>query len=132
MGYNLHITRGPWYSDHAGKIQPEEWLRIAANSPEFTPEGQEATDAKDRLLKGQDLHNIDYDIVYFLTTIDDTVYTFCFWDNSICVKGAATDPNAVRKMIEIADQLGARVQGDEGEYYSIKDDSISTTLSEIA
>lgn len=122
MGYNLHITRGDWLSDHAGKLSFEEWLSLAAKDPELIPDGEAAVEAKTRAIRNQDTSELKSKTARFIWGHD--AYTFYHFNNSVRVKGAATNLDVLRKMLQIAEQLGARVQGDEGEYYQIKDDNI--------
>ncbi|HYH67660.1 MAG TPA: hypothetical protein VD866_23385 [Urbifossiella sp.] len=99
MGYDLHVTRAAhWTESEAHPITRDEWLAYIRSDPELTP----------------DPENGD---------------TFVLWTGAGCKpapwfdwwRGAVTTKNprraTVTKMLQLASYFGARVQGDEGEFY---------------
>ena len=104
MGYDLHITRAEFWAENNGdRITEEEWLRVIerdnelaideANGPLFAVWGEETADYSPWLN----------------------------WsDGNIFAKNP--DKNTLAKMLQVADTLGATVQGDDGETYSNLDD----------
>lgn len=95
MGYDLHITRAEDWCENAGfEITPEEWLDYVANDPELHILGE----------------NGDYFAEWgandWLDWSEGNIYT--------------KNPRSalIKKMVEIAEELDAVVQGDDGEVYS--------------
>jgi hypothetical protein len=96
MGYDLHITRKANRSDDEGdSITPEEWLAVLDSDSELS----RATDTGDDTLAG--------------AWKGDSL--FWFHDGEITCKNP--DEPIIRKMVAIAQRLGANVQGDDGEVY---------------
>lgn len=99
MGYDFHVTRAEhWSSNEDQEILAGEWLDLVGSDPELVPAPE----------NGQ----------YFVIWRGTTKYpeTWFNWDSgSITTKNP--DKATLRKMLEIATRLSARVQGDEGEMY---------------
>lgn len=98
-GYDLHVTRKDhWASDVGPKISFEEWVEYVRT---------------DRQLM-RDSENSEFD---FIVTLPNE--TFPLWYNTRTGEIFTKNPSekAVRKLIEIAEKLKAKVQGDEGELY---------------
>jgi hypothetical protein len=96
MGYDLHITRKEnWSDDDGAPITPDAWLAVLDADPELS----RATDAGDDTLAG----------AWNGRTL------FWFDDGEITCKNP--DEPVIRKMVAIAQRLGANVQGDDGERY---------------
>ena len=101
MGYDLHITRAKFHATNEGhEIPAEEWLRYIESDPELklVPES------------GQ----------YFAQWSGKSKYPDPWFDwfmGNIDTKNP--DKAIVGKMLQIAERLGggARVQGDDGEFY---------------
>ena len=106
MGYDLHITRADDWGDNVGhQITADEWLQLVAEDPE--------------------LRLADYNGPYFALWSGRSKYPDPWLDwlaGNIYSKNP--DKALVQKMLQIAIRLGARVQGDDGEFY--------TDVSEIA
>ena len=99
MGYDLHITRADSWSENAtARITAEEWLALVDADPELSlvPENGPYFASWSGPSK---------DIDPWLDWSDGNVYT------------KAPDSALLRKMVQLADRLHARVQGDEGEFY---------------
>jgi hypothetical protein len=99
MGYDLHITRAKDWPDNAGsEITAEEWLAHVDSDPELKLAG--------------------YNGPYFALWSGRSSYPepwFDWFDGNIKTK--SPDPPLIQKALQIADRLGARVQGDDGEVY---------------
>ena len=100
MGYDIHITRAPHHhaENEGHAISPDEWLAYIKSDPELRLAG--------------------YNGDYFVLWAGPSKYPDPWFDwshGNISTKNP--DPAIVRKAIEIAATLGARVQGDDGEIY---------------
>jgi hypothetical protein len=101
-GYDAHITRRADWSDNAGpRISFLEWQNYVQSDPQ---------------VKADPL-NTKND---FIVTLPGE--SFPLWFNPELGEVYTKDPSpkALKKMIAIATQLHARVQGDDGEFYPPK------------
>jgi len=125
MGYDLRITRRrfPWdFFDLArgcayvpdGEITRREWIDHFLADPEFSYEGDPAElTSFDGLPPDAPLRNW----VFWKAHLIDNVHPpFCWRAGDIAVKNP--DETIIAKMHAVATALGARVQGDEGEFYN--------------
>ncbi len=115
MGYDVHITRRtPWWADEGERITTQEWsAAVAADSDlemvqvaRASPRGEDAV--------------LEYRHAWLAQMVShpelDTAGAWLDWrDGRIVVKNP--DELLLEKMREIASVLGARVQGDDDEYY---------------
>jgi len=100
MGYDLHITRAKWHFENQGQwITADEWLEYIASDPE--------------------LHLAGYNGAYFALWSGKSEYPdpWLDWFNGN-VYSKIPDDAIVDKMVAIAKQLRAKVQGDDGEVYT--------------
>ena len=99
MGYDLHITRAEFHATNEGcEITADEWMRYVASDLEL----------RRSLNRGE----------YFVTWSGRSKYPDPWLDwfgGNIYTKNP--DKAIVEKMLQIAQRLGARVQGDDGEFY---------------
>jgi hypothetical protein len=102
MGYDIHITRARSWLENAGmEIRAEEWLKVVAEDPE--------------------LHLAGFNGPYFALwkSLPEDWDGSTGWLNwrkgNIYAKGASE--SLIGKMLDIANRLGARVQGDDMEIY---------------
>ena len=100
MGYDIHITRADdWTeSDSAGQITGDEWLAYVERDPELKLAG--------------------YNGPYFALWLGESQRLepwFSWAHGEVMTKNP--DSSLVTKAIAIAQALGARVQGDDGEIY---------------
>jgi hypothetical protein len=100
MGYDLHITRKEFWADDEGPvISLDEWRAYVETDPEVA----------------QDPDNGPGDFLY----IDHPAAPHpLWWGNGGEVYTKNPDKAAVRKLIQTARSLNARVVGDDGEAYS--------------
>jgi hypothetical protein len=105
MGYYLHIHRADeWYDSSARPIPAEEWLTVVASDPELRLDP----------VRGP----------YFALwpgPCRDPGGTWFNWAGGR-VFTKSPDRATVAKMLEVARRLGARVQGDHGEFYNRPED----------
>ena len=101
MGYEFHITRASdWTESDRRPITAEEWLAAVAGDPELRIDEQ----------------NGPYFAVWSGPCSYDGGGWFDWSDGRISTKNP--DQAILGKMLRLASQLGAVVQGDEGEVYS--------------
>jgi hypothetical protein len=99
MGYDLHITRRKRWSDRGRDITADEWLTYVGGDPE---------------LSLQPSHSPYFAI---WRGASQTEQPYLDWaDGHVYAK--YPDPPLISKMVAIAQQFGATVQGDDGEIYS--------------
>jgi hypothetical protein len=100
MGYDLHITRAESWADNEGAaITADEWLAAVRADPELTPAPENGP--------------------YFVRWSGPSRYPDPWLDwSGGNVYTKYPDSALLRKMVRLAQQLGARVQGDDGELYT--------------
>jgi hypothetical protein len=100
VGYDLHITRAAnWAENEGAEITADEWLAVVRNDPELS------------LVPENGLYFAQW------TGASKHPEPWLDWFNGN-VYTKAPDSATLRKMVQIAQRLEARVQGDEGELYS--------------
>lgn len=115
MGYDLHISRRADWVDDGSDITVAEWLAYLDASPDMRLDGyaEAVTDAGDTVRvespglavwTGYSKHGLGGNQARFLHS-----------GGQIIVKNP--DAELRRKMFSIARHFGARVQGDDGEFY---------------
>ncbi|MFJ9850499.1 hypothetical protein [Streptomyces sp. NPDC101150] len=115
MGHGVHITRRmPWWADEGEQITTQEWAAVVATDPELemvqvargSPRGQDAV-----------LEYRHEGLAQMVTHPErDTHGAWLDWgEGQIAAKHP--DDFLLEKMREIAEVLGARVQGDDCEFY---------------
>ncbi len=104
MGYELHITRGENWAENQGHyISHEEWLTLIEADTELTLDSRNGPYFA--MWSGSSKHEYPW---------------FDWFEGNIYTK--YPDQVMLGKMLQIADGLGATVQGDDGEVYeSISD-----------
>ena len=104
MGYELHITRAKFWAENEGQeITGAEWLRLIGEDVELK----------------NDENNGPLFAEWSPTTPRSSSW-FDWSDGNIYTKNPGR--KTLVKMLQIADLLGATVQGDEGEIYATLDD----------
>ena len=98
MGYDIHVTRAEFWAENEGhEISLDEWLRYVESDSEVQ----------------RDPQNSPTDFLFLAHPKEP----WPLWWQSGDVFTKNPDKATVQKMIEIAQKLGARVQGDDGEFY---------------
>jgi hypothetical protein len=105
MGYDLHITRAPeWSESDQHPITADEWLAVVAADPELS------------LRPGHEPYFAEWS-----GPCSHPGGSWFSWDEGqIYTKNP--DRRILAKMLQIAGRLGARVQGDDGELYDAPED----------
>jgi hypothetical protein len=99
MGYDLHITRAKFHFENEGAwITADEWLRYVEEDPELKLAG----------------YNGDYHALW--SGKSEYPDPWLDWFNGNIYTKNPDDP-LIDKMVEIAKELKAKVQGDDGEIY---------------
>lgn len=102
MGYDLHITRAESWADNEGaEIGADEWLAAVRADPELTLAPDVGMGPHFARWSGPSRHDDPW-----LDWRAGNVYT------------KSPDSALLRKMVRLAERLGARVQGDDGELYT--------------
>jgi hypothetical protein len=99
MGYNLYITRARWHHTNEGQwIAADEWLRYVERDPELKLAG--------------------YNGQYFALWSGESEYPepWLNWSHGN-ILSKSPDDAIIDKMVAIAKEFGAKVQGDDGEVY---------------
>jgi hypothetical protein len=104
VGYELHIHRADtWTESDRYPITPDEWLAVMASDPEL---------------------RLDPDHELQALWPGPCKYPggtwFAWFEGAVFTKNP--DRSTVAKMLQLARQLGARVQGDHGEFYNRPED----------
>ncbi len=111
MGYDVHITRGDWWDKGAATISDDEWRQHVEADTELTMAGQVSATAP----SGETLTYRNPLLANWLGHPSGSPIPFDFRGGCVVVKNP--DDSVIQKMRAIAASLGARVQGDEGEFY---------------
>jgi hypothetical protein len=116
MGYDVHVTRSEnWWEAETKQISLEEWLEYCRTDSELRVDGYaEATSPAGETIRyenpglavwtGKESPGGQNEMVWF------------DWQGG-CVVVKYPDGETFKKMFQIAVALGARVQGDDGEFY---------------
>ena len=116
MGYDLHITRKENWFDASPGFSLEDWLAYVESDPELRHDG-----FAEAALNGGDTLRIERKGLCVWTAYSggEQGNDVCWlaWSESDNIDVKNPDPEIRRKMWSIAERLGARVQGDDGEFY---------------
>src|SRR5688572_25919427 len=100
MGYNLYITRAKWHHQNEGVwITADEWLRYVERDPELELGG----------------YNGDYFALW--SGKSEHLDPWLDWSRGN-IYSKNPDDAIVDKMVAMAKELSAKVQGDDGEIYT--------------
>jgi hypothetical protein len=128
MGYDIHITRKEnWFDeDDSNGIALLEWIDyIKADKEMSLNNSAEAETPAGGKVKHE--HNgLAVWTGYSKSGIDGNYAWFDFRNGNVTVKNP--DQEIKDKMIDIAAQLSAKVQGDEGEFYNSKEKTFTRTI----
>lgn len=116
MGYDLHITRQEhWADQETSSIPLDEWLAYVDSDKEL-----EVTNGYDIKIGSeaqfQNRPGFCEWNAHPTERVPNSRPWFAYWKGSIDTK----DPDAptIRKMMQIASILNAKVQGDDGEFFT--------------
>ncbi|MEW6349233.1 MAG: hypothetical protein AB1646_09235 [Thermodesulfobacteriota bacterium] len=119
MGYDLHITRAKdWTESLDHPISLEEWESHVARDHDMSLTGFAEADIGDGESIRYENEGLAVWTAYSGHGKEGNMAWFDFHDGRIVVKNP--DEEIIGKMIAIAEALGARVQGDDGEVYSLR------------
>jgi len=116
MGYEVYITRASdWVESNEQPIALEEWLSYIENTPDMKHDGYaEATSPNGDIIRYEN-EGLSVWTGYSKNGLDGGKAWFDYRDGNIIVKNP--DSEILVKMYEIAQELEAMVQGDDGEVY---------------
>ncbi len=104
MGYNLYVTRAvDWSSNSGNEISPQEWLSVVDGDPSLVRFSA----------------NGPYFALWDRADQPDSPWIDWFGGN---LYSKNPDRAVLGKLLEIANRLHARVQGEEGEEYRSPED----------
>ncbi len=115
MGYDLHITRRAEWSADGPDIELSEWLSVVENDPELRLDEAATASSPEGLAISLRSQGLAAWTGHALQGGDSGVVWFDHRRGAIVVK--IPDAEVIRKMLDIAKSLGARVQVDDGEFY---------------
>jgi hypothetical protein len=116
VGYELHITRKPNWFDDGPEIRLDEWIAVVKQDPEMRLDGFAETETGDThaVLRVED-SSLAVWTAYSAHGRDGNMAWLYLSQGSVVAKNP--DQEIRTKMAALARRLGARVQGDEGEFY---------------
>lgn len=116
MGYNFYITRAPdWFDNAESRIALEDWLSYVASDPEMRLDNFAEADTSDGTLRSENVGLVVWTAYSHHDSAGNMAW-FDYQNGNIVVKNP--DEEIIAKLLRIAASLAARVQGDEGEFYS--------------
>lgn len=123
MGYELHITRQEnWFDEEdSNQISFDEWIKILDEDKEMRLDNlAEATNANGESISvGSE--GLCVWTKYSGNGMNGNYAWFDYHRGNIDCKNP--DNEIIRKMLDIAERLNAKVQGDEGEIYHLSPDN---------
>ena len=117
MGYDIHITRQENWFDEDGtrQISIDEWKSILSSDNEMRLDGfAETTTANGETIR-IDSKGLSVWTKYSGNGLNGNYAWFDYSRGNIVCKNP--DDEIINKMLDIAERLNAKVQGDEGEIY---------------
>lgn len=124
MGYNLYITRGQRAEQDKQRISFDEFFSLIKDDPEF-----DKSDVLGQVPKAEPAE-ADAVFVRWIAEDDPSFFVYLFRHGTIHVKSPSN--NAIRKMIEMADELNAVVRGESDEIYRLTEGGIESSLDKPA
>lgn len=111
MGYELHIFRGSEWSAGDGGISAEEWASLVANQEDLRIVGFAEATTPD----GSAVRYDNPGLTEWTGHPDGHLRRFDFKNGRVDIK--SPDDATVERTVQLARDLRARVQGDDGEFY---------------
>ncbi len=123
MGYDLHITRkNEWYNEETDQnILLLEWKDYLAADLEMRLDDNVAAGILKNNVLLSNSNGWAVWLMYSANGVDNNYAWFDYQNGNIVVKNP--DREILNKMLEIAEKLKARVQGDDGEIYTFIDNN---------
>lgn len=120
MGYDVHITRKEnWFDENdSNEITLTEWTDYIKSDHEMRLNNQASATADNGDHITYENNGLAVWTSYSKNGLGDNYACFDFRAGNVTVKNP--DEEIKNKMIDIADRLNARVQGDDGEIYEVK------------
>ncbi|MBB2749755.1 UNVERIFIED_ORG: hypothetical protein GGI57_000421 [Rhizobium aethiopicum] len=115
MAYDVHITRKENWFDPTPGFTVREWLDYVDSDPELRHDGFAEAPLDDGMALRIEQEGLSVWTAYSGGTKGNDVCWFSWSHNNINAKNP--DQEIRQKMWEIAERLGGKVQGDEGELY---------------
>jgi hypothetical protein len=116
MGYDVHITRKhDWFDKKGPRISLAEWLAFVAADSEMRLDGYAETRLPDGSVFRTEQEGLSVWTAYSQHDQSGNMAWFLYCDGEIVVKNP--DDEILRKMWSTAQDLSAKVQGDDGEIY---------------
>lgn len=115
MGYDIHITRKTNWFEEEPKIGRDEWQAVVASDDEMRLDGYAEARVGSGVVLRVESEGLAVWTAYSGHAANGNMAWFDFRGGNVVVKNP--DAEILGKMCEIADKLGARVQGDDGELY---------------
>ncbi len=114
MGYDVHITRKPYWADDDGeRIEIDDWLAYLATDAEMRHDGFAEAN-----VSGGTFRIVEPGLAVWTRHPESPATAWVSYSKSPgCITVKNPDEPFLAKMHAIATRLGARVQGDEGEVY---------------
>ncbi len=115
MGYELYITRKQnWFDEEGDEISLEEWIEYVNTSHDMRLDGHVETETHDGTLRVE-REGLSVWLEYSGHEKDGNMAWFDYFEGNISVNNP--DEEIIKKMLQIAQALNAKVQGDDGEIY---------------
>jgi hypothetical protein len=116
MGYDVHITRKhDWFDEKGPEISLAEWLAFVAADSEMRLDGYAETRMQDGSVFRTVQEGLSVWTTYSQHDESGNKAWFLYRKGYVTVKNP--DDEILRKMWSIAQDLSAKVQGDDGEVY---------------
>ena len=111
MGYDVHITKKAYWFDEGPDISPSDWSDYVATDSELRITGGIEADP----LHGSAFRYVSPLLAEWNGHPSGNIVWFDFREGSVSTVNP--DEETMEKLQQIAAKLGARVQGEEGEFY---------------
>jgi hypothetical protein len=120
MGYDIHITRaGDWFDSETSPISLEDWVAYVTSDPEIRLDNSAEVEADGQAIRLES-EGLAIWTAFTGHGVGGNKAWFYYSDGQVQVKNP--DREILGKMLRIAKQLAAKVQGDDGEEYSRVED----------
>jgi hypothetical protein len=123
VGYEVHITRRPSWFEDGPEITLDEWLAVVREDPDLRLDGFAEAETRDTHTKIRvEDPSLAIWTAYSGHGRDGNMAWLYLSQGNVVAKNP--DEEIRRKLALLAKRLGARVQGDEGEFYGDDGESI--------